>query len=260
MEKLTIVIPAYNEERRIGRTLDAYSEYFENLRKEEKLDYEILIVINGTTDTTAKVIEGRQKNNSRIRYFELKEGDKGNAVIRGMKDGLENGSDLVGFVDADLATPPEAFYWLVEGIENTDVAIACRWMKESKIKRQSLIRKINSVGFNFVVRSLLHLKYRDTQCGAKIFKKNALASVIDEIGTTRWAFDVDLLYRLEKKKFKVVEVKTIWRDMAGSNINLIKTPFQMFSSIVRLRFVYSPFNFVVRAYDLLPAKLKVDNL
>ena len=107
--KLAIVIPAYNEEKRIGKTLQAYSECFEKLRKNKLLDYEILIAINGTTDNTEKIVNSFARKNKSIASINLKEGDKGNAVIQGIKFFLKRKNDLIGFVDADMSTPPEEF-------------------------------------------------------------------------------------------------------------------------------------------------------
>lgn len=259
--KLSIIMPAYNEERRIGRTLDAYSAYFETLRKTRKLDYEILIVINNTTDRTLEVVKKYQKSNKRILSLNLAEGGKGYAITEGFKDALKRDSDLIGFVDADLATPPEAYYALVKGLGNHDSAIASRWIPGSIIKtKQTLLRKLMSMGFNFWVRSLFLMPYRDTQCGAKLFRRKAVHAVVNELGITRWAFDVDLIHKIRKKRFRIKEVPTIWEDKKDSKLDIVKVPFEMFSGIVRLRLINSPFSFIVRAYDSLPGKNKFHKL
>ena len=159
-----------------------------------------------------------------------------------------------------MATPPEAFYDLIKNIGNFDGILASRWMKESVIKtKQTLLRIITSRGFNFLVKGILLIPYSDTQCGAKLFKKKAIESVINDLGTTKWAFDIDLIYKLRRKNFRIREIPTIWEDKRGSKLNVIKVPFQMFSSIVRLRLIYSPFNFVVRFYNKLPEKVRIHN-
>lgn len=256
--KISIIMPAYNEEKRIGDTLNTYSKYFEGIRKSKFLDYEILVVINNTKDRTINIVESFKKKNKRVAYLNLKKGGKGYAIVEGFKDSLKRENDLIGFVDADMATPPEAFYKLVENVKGYDGAIASRWVKGSVIKvKQTLLRRFMSIGFNFLVRSMFLMHYRDTQCGAKIFKREIIKFIINKIGITKWAFDVNLLYEIRKNGFKLVEVKTIWEDKKDSKLNVTKVPFEMFSGIARLRLINSPFNFVVRFYDLLPEVLKL---
>src|SRR3989338_9940965 len=108
--KVSIIIPAYNEEKRIGNTLKEYSRFFENLRKEKKLNYEILVVINNTKDNTELIVKKYQKKNKNIKYINLPKGGKGYATAEGFKNALSQKNDLLCFVDADMATSPEAFY------------------------------------------------------------------------------------------------------------------------------------------------------
>ncbi|SRR3989339_328795 len=240
--KLTIIIPAYNEEKRIPKTLNSYLEY---LRK--KIDFEILVVINGCIDNTLGVIEEIAKKNKEIKYIDIgKVASKGVAVTEGFKIA---DSDLIGFVDADLATPPDAFYNLIEQIEDYDAIIASRWMKGAKIhEHQPLTRIVAGRSFNFLVNLLFNLKIKDTQCGAKLFRKQAIKSIINDIGKTRWAFDVDVLYLLKRKGYKTKEIPTEWNEPGGSHVKL-KTVLEMFLSIIRLRLIYSPFKFIVSMYN-----------
>jgi len=257
--KLSIIIPAYNEEKRIGRTLEEYQRFFGLLRKQKVLDFEIVIVLNACRDNTLKVVKRFADKNKGIIYLDFKTVGKGFAIIEGFKDVLKRDNDLIGFVDADMSTTPKLFYELVDEIGGYDGVIASRWLKESKT-RMSLLRKIVSRGFNFIVRSLLLLPHTDTQCGAKLFKKKTIEVIVKNIKITEWAFDVDLLYISKKSGFKIKEVSTVWEDAEGSNINLSIIPIKMFSSIVRLRLIYSPFKFIVRLYDKMPEKIKIHNL
>ena len=96
--------------------------------------------------------------------------------------------------------------------------------------------------------------------GAKIFKRKAIEQVINELGITQWGFDVDLLYRLNRKRFKIKEVPTVWEDKEGSKLNLKRVPIRMFASVVRLRIVNSPFKGFIRLYNRIPEKLKFHHL
>lgn len=253
--KLSIIIPAYNEEKRIGATLEKYLNFFES--REKKLNYEIIVVINNTTDNTERVVKKFIKKGN-VKIINIAKGGKANAIVVGFKDAILKKADLIGFVDADCSTPPEAFSDLVKNIRDCDAVIPNRWDKKSKIDaKQSFLRRFASRVFNFIVRSYFFLNFRDTQCGAKLIRRKALEKVINKINITQWAFDVALIYYLKKDKFVVKDIPTIWEDKLNSKLDMIKAPHEMFIGITRLRLINSPFNFIIRAYDLLPNKLKI---
>jgi glycosyltransferase involved in cell wall biosynthesis len=256
--KILIIIPAYNEEKRIGNTLEEYANFFtEKIKSKEVEDFEIIVVINNTKDKTEEIVRKAGKKYRQIKYLNFKQGGKGFAIIEGFKEALKHENELIGFVDADMATTPEAFYELVEKINGYDGAIASRWLKGSVIKtKQTIMRIITSRGFNFLVRALLFLSYKDTQCGAKLFKRKAVQSIIGDIGITKWAFDIDLLFKMKRKGFNIKEIPTIWEDKKESKLDLFRTPLQMFLALVRLRLIYSPLRFLVRLYDKMPEYIK----
>ncbi|MBU0760234.1 MAG: glycosyltransferase [Nanoarchaeota archaeon] len=252
MRKIAILIPAYNEEKRIGRTLDAYSVYFENLRENNVLDYEILVVINNTTDRTEEIVKNAIMENGRIAYLNLKPGGKGFAVIEGFKDALKRENDLIGFVDADLATRPEDFYDLIRRIGGAGGAIASRYVPGARVQpKQSWQRVFVSRAFNFFIRSFLFLPYRDTQCGAKLFKRKAIEKSVGRLTMSQWAFDVDLIYSVRKSGFSVREVATRWSDREYSKINFWKAGPLMVLGVIRLRLLNSSLRDFIRIYDRL---------
>ncbi len=258
MQKIAIIMPAYNEEKRIGQTLEAYTSYFNAFVKKKELDYTLLVVINNTRDRTLDIVKSYAKKNKHIQYIDLPRGGKGYATIEGFKHVLREGYDGIGFVDADNATPPQAYHALIAALPGWDGVIASRWMKESVVKTpQTVLRRILSRGFNILNRGILFLHFSDTQCGAKLFTPRSLEKVIPMLGLTQWSFDIELLYCLKKAGFRVREVPTIWEDKKDSRLNVVKVPFQMFTSIVRLRLLDSPFKFIVRAYDAMPEALKI---
>jgi glycosyltransferase involved in cell wall biosynthesis len=259
---LSIVIPAYNEEERISNTLKRYVVFFRGKKASGKISsFEIVVVLNACTDGTLEIVKGAMGKYSEVRFLNFVEGGKGFAVTEGFRDALVRKNDLIGFIDADLATQPEAFYVLVEKIGKYDGIIASRWMSDSVIKsRQPLLRRFMSRSFNFIIRAALFLPFRDTQCGAKLFRREAVKEVVDKIGEPQWAFDVNLLYIMKKRGFKVLEVGTVWEDQEGSKLNVTKVPIQMFLAIVRLRLIYSPFRFVVRAYNNFLGGIKIYNI
>ncbi len=255
MQKISIIIPAHNEEKRIGKILKNYTPYFKSLKKKGILDFEIIVVLNACKDNTKRVV--KEYIHKELKILEFERGGKGFAIIEGFKDALKRNNDLIGFVDADMATPPNAFYGLIRNIKNYDGIIADRWDKRSKISpKQSLLRRFVSRGYNFIVRTLFFFPYEDTQCGAKLFKKDLLKKIIKKIGITEWGFDVDLLFYAKREKAQIKSIPTMWHDEKGSKINLKRTPILMFLSAIRLRIYHSPFSFFIRFYSVLPNKLK----
>ncbi|MBS3072641.1 glycosyltransferase family 2 protein [Candidatus Pacearchaeota archaeon] len=256
MQKVSIVIPAYNEEKRIGKTLKEYSNYFDSISDERLFEYEIIVVINGTTDKTESVVMEYEKLNGKIKHLTYERGGKGFAIIEGFKYALKKNRGFIGFVDADMATPPAEFHKLIKSIDKCNVVIASRGLKNSSVKT-SFARKLTNRGFNLIVRLFLFLPFSDTQCGAKLFDYDATKFIVSNMSFTQWAFDIEMLYILLNNGFKIKEIPTNWIDKGGSKINLTKVPIKMFLSVVRLRLVHSPFKFVVKLYDKMPEKLKV---
>lgn len=236
--KLSIVIPAYNEEKRLNkeRILDNYVSYFSKIYKN---DFEIIVILNGCKDDTLFVVKQAAKKFKQIKYLDIKEAiGKGGAVIEGFRIAK---SDLIGFVDADQSTKADAFYDLVKKINGFDCIIASRYMKGSVVNpSQPFFRRIPSIVFNLIVRVFFCLNFKDTQCGAKLAKKDALKSILNDLSVKKWAFDIDLLYCLKKKGFMVVEIPTVWSERIGSKLTF-KTPYEMFISILKLRWNHLPF-------------------
>lgn len=252
MKKLSIIIPAHNEEKRIGKTLKSYSAHFENLRNQKEIDYEIIVIINNTSDKTEEIVKSIQENNTRIKYLNFKQGGKGFAVIQGFKEELKGNSDFIGFVDADMATPAEEYSKLFFSIRNYDGAIADRYLPQSKVHPPVTFRRIVvSRIFNFLIRSILQIPYKDTQCGAKIFRKEAVGAILHNLTMSQWAFDVELLYILKKNNYYIKSSPTIWIDKEFSKINFWKAGPWMFLGIMRLRLLHSPLKQFIRVYDKL---------
>jgi len=248
--KISIVMPAYNEESRIGRTLEEYSNYFDRLLREKKMeDYEILVVINGTRDKTEEIVNACAKENKRIAYLNFKRGGKGFAVTEGFKNALKSKKafDFIGFVDADMATSPEEYWKLVRNIGGYDGAIADRYMRGAKIiPAFSFRRIIVSRGFNMIVRSLFGLRYSDTQCGAKVFKRFAIAKILNDLTITQWAFDIDMLYSCKKNKLKIRAVPTIWKEVADSKLRIGRASIAMLFAVIQLRVLRSRYKGALR--------------
>lgn len=228
MVKISIIIPAYNEEKRIKKTLESYTFF---LKKHFK-NYEIIVVCNGCTDKTPEIVKNFSDERVKIIIFEEKIG-KGGSIKEGFK--IAEG-EIIGYLDADGSTLPESVLNLIENINGFDAAIGSRWLKDSVIlRKQKLIRRFLSRVFNFLVKILFNLNFTDTQCGAKFFKKKVISDVFSELTLTDWSFDVELLFRIKTKGYKIKEVPIKWLDEEDSKLNLLKTPIKMFFSIFGLR-------------------------
>jgi len=243
MPKLSIVIPAYNEENRLPETIKNYTQFFDKVLPN---NYEIIIVPNNCKDHTLEVTKKLAKENKNILYtdnFVNTYIGKGGAIIEGFK--IAEG-DFIGFVDADKSTAPEDYYDLLANIGNKDGIIASRWLPNSDIKiKQTLIRRIASRAFNLLINTLFQLNIKDTQCGAKIFRKKTIKSIIPDIITKQWAFDTDLLYNMKRKGFKIIEIPTKWDDAEGSQLNVKKASQQVLKSIIKLRLHHSPLRNII---------------
>jgi glycosyltransferase involved in cell wall biosynthesis len=235
---LVLLIPAYNEEERIGPVLRRYGAYF---REHYRGRYEIVVVLNGCRDNTLGVVEAAAAEFSEIRPLEyVNPIGKGGALIEGLK--LAETAELIGYVDADGATPPEAFLDLVRHCREVDCAIGSRWLPESQVEEvQSLKRRIFSRCFHIYVELLFWMGIKDTQCGAKVMRREAVQAVHDRLCIADVAFDINLLYSIKRAGFTIREVPTVWRDQIGSKIKLNKGSIGILLSVLRLRLVYSPF-------------------
>jgi glycosyltransferase involved in cell wall biosynthesis len=243
--KLSIVVPAYNESKRIARMLDAYLAYF---LPRYGTEVEIIVVVNGSRDNTAEIARTYSLKYPQVGVIEEKEAiGKGGAIILGFKCAT---GDLIGFSDADGSTSPAAFDDLAVNIGSAGAIIASRWFAESVVEpKQPLKRRIASRIFNFIVRTTFGMNIHDTQCGAKVLRHETVQKIIPHLGITRWAFDVDLLFQVHRSGYAITEWPTVWKDVEGSQLRIVRASVEMFIAIVRLRLIYSPFRWIVTVYD-----------
>ncbi len=234
--KISIIIPAYNEERRIEKTIKAYHEFFMQKQQETELSYEFIIVLNGCTDNTIDVIEKvRTELQSTIIIIDLMEAGKGLAIKAGFADALTRNADIIGFVDADMATEPNAFYDLIAHLHDNDGVIASRYMPGAHIfpERPAYKRWGSRIIYEPFVKLLFGLSYYDLQCGAKVFKRAVIEKVTPELTVAQWAFDVELLYLCKKYGFNIIEVPTVWRDQEDSKLTL-RGGLKMFGALLKV--------------------------
>jgi glycosyltransferase involved in cell wall biosynthesis len=234
---LLLLIPAYNEERRIEPVLRDYGRYF---REQYPGKFQLVVVLNGCTDNTLGVVQRVAAKHPFISALEFKDAiGKGGALIEGLR--LAPLADVVGYVDADGATPPRAFHDLVQRIGEADCVIGSRWLRGSVLhQEQTRKRQFASRVFHLIVQGLFWMNIRDTQCGAKVIKREAVERIHSSLRIADMAFDINLLYSLKHAGYRILEVPTEWTDKIGTKVTLFRTSLVMFLSAFRIRLIYWP--------------------
>lgn len=218
--KISIVIPTYNEEKRIGKTI----ETVENFLKKLGQDFEVIVADDGSQDLTVETVKQVQKKYNNLVLLEEKHKGKGLTV----KAGMEKASgDIVLFTDADLATPISEFEKFEEKFATgADIVIGSRGIKR---EGAPLIRWIMAWGLNFLAKIILRLNFADTQCGFKAFRKETLRKILPKLKIYSGAketsgsrvtasFDLELLFLAKKLKFKTREVLIVWEHKASKAV------------------------------------------
>lgn len=227
---VSIIIPAYNEEKVIRSTVMSYLSFF----RKSGWSFEIIVVPNNCSDATVKIVDGLAALHPElvVKNIPVKVG-KGGAIIAGFK--LAQG-DKVVYVDADNATKPETVFSIVQKSADVDCVMGSRWMKGARILRaQPLPRRFASRGLNICVRLLLGLNFSDTQAGAKVFKRSALLQILPELKNHGWAFDVGVLYLMKLHGFSIKEVPITWEDNPDSGLDMRRAIPRMFVSLWKIR-------------------------
>jgi len=231
----SIVIPAYNEERRVGPTIHSYISFL----NKNKINYEIIVICDGCTDRTVDVVK-KFSHNEKIRLFVLPQRlGKGGGVHYGFS---KCSGDTIGFVDADNAVRPEEFKKLIDNIEGVDCVIASRRVENAimlippKSRLWVFSMRLLSQIFNKVVVNLIfRLNIKDTQCGAKFMKRYVYENIRNELKINGFEFDVELLWRIKEHGYKIKEVGVIWRHDLESKSRIMNS-FNMLISLLKRKY------------------------
>lgn len=228
--KLSIIIPAHNEEKRIKRTLTSYATYFgPKLRK----NYEIIVVCDDCKDRTSQIVRNFSRRHKNVKCLDpRKKVGKGGAILIGFKAAKGN---IVGFVDADDAFEIGGIKKLIDFADSEyDCAIASKWKGRSFFQvTEPFFRKVLSRVWNIILRVLFDLKISDTQAGAKFLKRGILAS-LPQFYCTGFEFDDELLWRISQSGFSIKEVYIPTIHKEGSKFKMIRS-INMLINILKLR-------------------------
>src|SRR5207245_4414336 len=215
---LLLLIPAYNEERRIEPVLRDFGRYF---RENYSGEFHLVVVLNGCRDNTLGAVPRFAAEFPLISAWDFPDPiGKGGALIEGLK--LAPAADLVGYVDADGASPPKAFHELVKLTERADCVIGSRWLPGSVLHQaQTRLRRFTSRCFHVVVEAFFRMHIKDTQCPCKVMRRTAVEKIYPSLRIADLAFDVNLLYSLKHAGFSVLELPTEWTDKFGPNVTAL---------------------------------------
>ncbi len=228
--EFSIIIPAYNEERRLPETLERIAAYVRMSGRET----EILVVDDGSTDRTAAIAESLRTKFPAFRVISngVNRG-KGYSVRRGM---LEARGRLVLFTDADLSAPIEEADKLFAALETHDVALGSRALDRGLISvHQSRFREFAGIIFNTIVRLCLRLPFVDTQCGFKAFRREPCRIIFEQQRIERFGFDPELLYLARRHGLRAVEIPVRWGHSPATKVSMFRDSLQMFLDVLIIR-------------------------
>lgn len=239
-KSLTIIIPAFNEAKRIVKTLVDADEYITNNSKAGL--FHVIVVDDGSIDDTKEIVtfwiqnESKNKNCFKVLSYMPNRG-KGYAVKEGV---LNSSSDLVLYTDADGASPIKESEKLVSWIDKgSDIVVGSRVLKGENIKvSMTLKRRFVGLTFHTILRLLNLANIRDTQCGFKLFKTEALKKIAQKQQCFNYSFDIEYLFLAKKFGYKIKEVPINWNHVEGSKVSILRDSIKMLLEVLKIRFVY----------------------
>jgi dolichyl-phosphate beta-glucosyltransferase len=230
---LSVVIPCYNEENRLPRTIEQIESHLDGKR----LAYELILVDDGSRDGTRHVMDRAAQRHDSVRIEALPQNrGKGRALAVGVAAAT---GDEILVTDADLSTPIEELDKLQAALRNgAGVAIGSRALPGSRVEiSQPLYRVLMGKAFNLVVQTLLLPGIWDTQCGFKLFRGDVAHRVFASLITDGFGYDPEVLYRARKQGVRIAEVPVVWRNSAETKVSPLRSSLDMFKHVIRLRFI-----------------------
>lgn len=230
--RLTVVVPAYNEERRLGPTLERIATHLESLGE----PWELLVVDDGSKDATCQVARDAARTHPGIVLLPLpRNRGKGVAVRTGF---VAARGELVLFSDADLSTPIEDLAKLRAALERerAAVAIGSRALPDSDVRvKQHRLRQLMGQGFNLLVRTITGLPFSDTQCGFKLFRRRECLPLFLKQRVGGFAFDAELLFLARRAGLGIIDVPVTWVNSPDSRVHVLRDPLLMLKDLLLVR-------------------------
>jgi dolichyl-phosphate beta-glucosyltransferase len=228
---LSVVIPAYNEEQRLGSSLEKIAAYLDS----PPIDAEVIVVDDGSSDATVRIATELLRGRRAEVLSNDENRGKGFSVRRGV---LAATGRWVLVTDADLSAPIDEYDKLTAVVreQDVDVAIGSRGLETSRIEiRQNPVREAMGKTFNWCIRRMTDLPFRDTQCGFKLMDRERTRPLFERMIVDRFAFDVEFLFLCMKFGIQVREVPVAWANVEGSKVSMFTDPINMLWDVARVR-------------------------
>lgn len=229
---LSVVIPCFNEEQRLPRTIEQIEHYLDA----RQTPYELILVDDGSSDATRQVMDEASRQHPRVKVEALPHNrGKGRALATGVQ--AATGVEVL-VTDADLSTPIEELEKLQAALnQGAGIAIASRALRASRVEiSQPIYRVLMGKAFNLLVQAVLLPGIWDTQCGFKLFRGDVAHRVFAGLMTDGFGYDPEVLYRARKEGVKIAEVPVVWRNSAPTKVSAVRSSFDMLKHVVRVRF------------------------
>jgi dolichyl-phosphate beta-glucosyltransferase len=226
---VSIVIPAYNEERRLPASLQRVARFVE----QQSYRVEVVIADDGSTDGTAAIVERFAADHPFVFLERAPHGGKGSAIRAGIRRGR---GDYLAISDADLAVPiDELNKFLPPALDGYDLAIASREGEGARRIDEPYYRHLMGRVYNLLVRILAVPRIQDTQCGFKVIRRDAARQIFGCQTINGWGFDVEVLFIAQRLGYRIVEVPVTWYYGRGSKIHPVRDTLNMFRDLLQVR-------------------------
>jgi len=225
----SIIIPAYNEEKRLPNTLEQVFRFLE----EQSYTSEVIVVENGSNDRTYETAKEFTKQHKNLHLIHDAQRGKGGAVQRGVREAR---GEYVLFCDADLSMPVEEINkFLPPALNDFDIAIASREAPGAVRYNEPYYRHLTGRVFNMLIRLMVLPNLQDTQCGFKCLRAEVARDIFRFQTLTGWAFDVELLYIAHHHGYRVIEIPIDWYFNADSKVRVLRDSWRMFVDLLVIR-------------------------
>ncbi len=231
--QLSIIIPAYNESKRIGSSIRQIKAY----QRATGQDIELIVSDDGSTDDTASVVAQAVGDWKVGVLRSAGNRGKGHAVRQGV---LASHGDIVLFCDADLSTPIEEADKMMRVLENgADIAFGSRALPDSDVQvHQNILRETMGKAFNVLARFAAFRDIHDSQCGFKCFKGDAARKLFAKAKLDGFCFDAEIAFLAQRAGYRIQEVPVIWRNSPQSKVHILADPLKMFLDLLRIRWLH----------------------
>jgi glycosyltransferase involved in cell wall biosynthesis len=199
MASISLIVPAHNASDVISESIKRYSDFLSRVARK----YELIIVCNACSDDTEQIVAEQMKKNKHVKMLSIKERGKGFAILNGFKVAQY---EVIGFMDADCVFNLDRIAEMIAQLDKYDCVIASKWLGQSVFRISGpFTRKVLAVGWKALTLMLLQMRFHDSQAGAKFLKKRAFDLIDKNFICTGFDFDVELLYKLKKKGYRIKE-------------------------------------------------------